>query len=246
MGPEIALALAAGGTAAQVIGAKQQQREQRSILNRAFDKTNASTQQGVVDTLGEAGKQTGTAQTADMAKSTDATTARTMADLKGAGADVINTAGDSGAQSQAFLTAKADRALTEGNRQTAIARELAKVRSAGEVQSNNAMSRGSLAERLASMGATSRADTQAATLDANDVQAPWYSDLGKIASMVGAVGGMMPAGGAPSAVTGIAGDVNGAEALAGAAAPSPLAAALGKIGPGAAMFGARRSAWAGR
>ena len=44
MGPELALALALGGTGAQMIGARQQQKKQRAILNRAMEDT-AKTQQ---------------------------------------------------------------------------------------------------------------------------------------------------------------------------------------------------------
>lgn len=269
MGPEVALALMAGGTGAQIIGAKQQQREQRNILNRAFDKTQKVAQQGNADVLGQGAKETGAAQMADMGTAADAIEARTGADLKGAGADLIDAAGDKGAQSQAFLTAKADRALTEGNRQTAIARELAKVRSTGEVQTNNAISRGGLMEELASRGNTNRAQTQAATLDAQSVQAPWYSDLGKIASMVGMVGGMNPA-----AMAGGAGELSLAPALLGdagtagstalgavkfgdgamraatlggaGAGASPLAAALARIAPAAGMFGQKSSMFGGR
>jgi hypothetical protein len=242
MGPEIALALMAGGTAAQAVGANQQAKQQRGILNRAFDKTQKVTQQGNADVLGQGAKETGAAQMADMGAAEDAIAARTGADLKGAGADLITAAGDNGAQSQAFLTAKADRALTEGNRQTAIARELAKVRSTGEVQTNNAMSRGSLMERLASQGNTNRAQTQAATLDAQSVQAPLISDLGKIASMAGMAGGMAglgaPVGGAELATTDIG--IGAASAGAGGGM-SPMAASLARLAPMAGMFSRKRS-----
>ncbi len=243
MGPEIALALMAGGTAAQAVGANQQAKQQRGILNRAFDKTQKVTQQGNADVLGQGAKETGAAQMADMGTAADAIAARTGADLKGASADLIGAAGDNGAQSQAFLTAKADRALTEGNRQTAIARELAKVRSTGEVQTNNAMDRGSLMERLASQGNTNRAQTQAATLDAQSVQAPLISDLGKIASMAGMAGGLGGFGALEGAGTlGVAGDVAGAEQLAGAAGGmSPMASSLARLAPMAGMFSRKRS-----
>lgn len=247
MGPEIALALMAGGTAAQAIGANQQAGQQRAIINRAFDKTQKVTQQGAADVLGQGAKETGAAQMADMGAAADTIATRTGADLKGAGADLIGAAGEHGAQSQAFLAAKADRALTEGNRQTAIARELAKVRSTGDVQGNNAMSRGSLMEELASRGNTNRADTQAATLDAQSVQAPLISDLGKIASMAGMAGGMGGFGGmAEGGINGAAtlGATGGDGAFLGEVAQgglSPMAASLAKLGPMAGMFGRQRS-----
>lgn len=247
MGPEIALALMAGGTAAQAIGSRHQAKEQRTILNRAFEKTDRNTKQGTADVLNQGAAETGTAQAADMGAAADAIAARTSADLKGAGADLIGAAGDNGAQSQAFLTAKADRALTEGNRQTAIARELAKVRSTADVQTNNAMSRGSLMERLASQGNTNRADTQAATLDAQSVKAPLISDLGKIASMAGMAGGLGGMGAAAEGgINGAAtlGATGGDGAFLGEAAGgmSPMAASLARLAPMAGMFGRKRGA----
>jgi hypothetical protein len=245
MGPEIALALMAGGTAAQAVGSRQQAKQQRSILNRAFEKNDRSTKQSTSDVLGQGATETGAAQMADMGTAADAIAARTGADLKGAGADLIDAAGDNGAQSQAFLTAKADRALSEGNRQTAIARELAKVRSTGEVQNNNAMARGSLMEEIASRGNTNRAQTQAATLDAQSVQAPLISDLGKIASMAGMAGGLGGFGaagggaGAELAMTDIG--VGAASAGAGGGM-SPMAASLARLAPMAGMFGRKRGA----
>ena len=240
----------AGGTAAQAVGANQQAKQQRGILNRAFDRTQKSTQQGNADVLGQGAKETGAAQAADMGTAADAIAARTGADLKGAGADLIGAAGDNGAQSQAFLSAKADRALTEGNRQTAIARELAKVRSTGEVQTNNAMDRGSLMERLASQGNTNRAQTQAATLDAQSVQAPLISDLGKIASMAGMAGMAGGLGGFGAAAEG---GINGAATLGATGGDgaflgevaqggmSPMAASLARLAPMAGMFTRQRN-----
>lgn len=267
--PEVAAGLAVGGTAAQMLAAQQQRKQQRAILNRQFDKTDKATQEGAQAVISEGANQGGAAQLAAMKSAEDAATARTTADLKGAGADIIDTAGGEGAQSQAFLTAKADRALSEGNRQTAIARELAKVRSTGEVQTNNGMSRAALAERLGSVGSTLRAGAQAAQLDAADVQAPWYGDVGKIASLVGTIGMINPAVAAPTTATttlapatlgeaGAAGSTalgavkfgdgaTRAATLGGTAAGgmSPMAASLARLAPTATMFGARRG-WAGR
>lgn len=256
--PQVAAGLMLGGTGAQMLAARQQQKQQREILNRQFEKNDTAARLGTQSVLTEGAKQGGAAQLADMTTAENAMAGRTMADLKGAGADIIDTAGGNGAQSQAFLTAKADRALTEGNRQTAIARELAKVRSTGEVQGNNAMGRADLAERQGSAGATARAGTQAAQLDAAAVQAPWYGDLGKIASMVGTLGMLAPAAGAGGAIAadapaaGFGGAEYGmAERLASGAAPAMAGGAgglssLARALPAAGMLGARRNAWAGR
>lgn len=251
--PTVSGALMAGGTAAQMLAARQQRKEQQSILNRALDVSDRTTRQGTADIIGNAQtQQGGQAQLGAVQQAQEQAAQRTMADLKGAGADLIDTAAGSGNQSAAFLAAKADRALSEGNRMTAIAREAAKVRAPGMVQTDNAMARGDLAERMASAQASSRARAQAAQLDANDVEAPLYGQLGQIASMVGTLGMMAPAGAAAAegingaATLGVTGP-NGAftgevPVTAGGGGISSLARAL----PAAGMFTPRRGAWAGR
>lgn len=275
--PGVSAALMAGGTAAQMLAAQQRARQQKAILNRAMDaadKTAASGNTAVIDSAQN--QQGGAAQLAAVQQAQDAAAARTMADLKGAGADLIDTAAGDGNQSQAFLTAKADRALSEGNRLTAIAREVAKARAPGIVQGDNALARASLAEQLAAAGASSRGRVRAAQMDADSVDEPLYGSLGKIASMVGTIGMMNPAAAAPaaagtdfslgSAALGDAGEA-GSNALGAAkfgdmaangvklgrtaamAAPAAggLSSALARALPQLGMFAAaRRGAWMGR
>ena len=243
--PTVSGALMAGGTAAQMLAAKQQRKEQQSILNRALDVNDRSTKRGTADTIENAQQQQGgVAQLGAVQQAQDQAAQRTMTDLQGAGADLIDTAGGDGVQSQAFLTAKADKALSEGNRMTAIARETAKVRAPGMVQTDSAMARGDLAERMASMQASGRARSQAAQLDSNAVETPLYGQLGQIASMVGTMGMMAPAGAAAGGINGAAtlgatggnGAFLGEVPMAASGGMSSLARAL----PVASMFQPRR------
>jgi hypothetical protein len=184
MGPAALLTL--GSTAAQVVGAREQAKEQRGILNRAFEANDRATRGGTADVMQEAAKLAPDGQAQAMQQAEDAAFQRTQNDLSGAGADIIDTAGASGRQSDAFRTALERTQGQEGERMSAIAREFAKLRAPGEVQRDSALSRAALAERIGSMQMGNQRRAQAAQLDAQGVEEPWYSELGKIASIVGA------------------------------------------------------------
>lgn len=210
MGPELIAAasaaapyLAVGGTIAQMVGAQEQRNKQRRIINRAFDANERDTRQGTQSVVDEATQYAAPdARMKAMQTAEDAAFARTQQDLSGAGGALVDTAAEAGNLSTDFVRAKADRALAEGDRLTAIARELAKVRSPGDVASNDAIRRSGLSERLSSMWNTNRGRSQAAQLDAESVDMPLYGQLGQIASMAGLAAGMAaPAAAAGSAAT---------------------------------------------
>lgn len=197
MGPLPALALAAGGTGASILGAQERADEQRAILNRQFERTQANQKRATAQTMDEAQTMGGAQRLADMQAAAGTSAAQTMSDLKGAGADVIDTAGGSGGmQSQALRDATAERQATEGERMSQIAQQLGAVRSVGKVQTAGAQRRAALAEALGSMWNSDRAHAQAAQLDADAVDEPWYGQLGKLASTVGTVAMMAPMAGA--------------------------------------------------
>ncbi len=194
MGPELALALALGGTGAQMIGARQQQKKQRAILNRAMEDTAQTQQQATSQVMDEAKKFTPEARMQSMQEAEQSAYDRAQADVGGGAAANIPTA--SGNVSADYLKAKADSAISEGNRLTAIAREAAKVRAPGNLQNAEALRRASLTGELGSRWSRNRNMSAAAQQDAASVEAPWYSDLGKIASAVGSAALLAPAAGA--------------------------------------------------
>ena len=218
MGPELALALAAGGTAAQMIGARQQQRQQRAILNQSMDQTAKTQREATSQVLDEAKKFSPEARMQAMQDAEKSAYDQAQTDVGGGAAANIPTA--HGNVSTDYLKAQADRALSEGNRLTAMAREAAKIRAPGSLQNAEALRRASLTGDLASRFATNRNMASAAQQDAASVDAPWYSDLGKIASAVGSASLMMPgASAAPAAI--------------GATNPALIDSALGSAGYGA-------------
>lgn len=279
MGPEFAVALeaaapylVAGGTAASIYGQHQQERQQKQILNRAYDQTDKDQQQGNAKVLQEAQSMAPTQRAADLKAAEDAAFARIQGDTApavGAGGAAIGTSQPGGTVvSSDFLKAKADSALAEGGRQTAIARELAKVRSVGNVVQDETQRRSALAESLGSMWNTDKAGARAATLDAQDVGTPMIGQLGQIASLAGMAGGMMgPAAGAAGGA-GVSGMDLAADAATGTGnnivtagqmvptanmIPMNAAAAAGRtphwweqMGQVSPMFAHRRTGWAGR
>lgn len=231
--PEVAGALLAGGTAAQMLAAREQARAQRGIINRAQDRNDEAVREGSEATLKMADGMTGASQADKMQAAAQAAAGRTMADLRGAGADLIDTGSGSGRTSGAFGRMVAERGAAERDRLSAIAQEVGRVRAPAEVMGNEAMARSALAERLASSFRSNQNRAQAAQIDAQSVDTPWYGDVGKLAALVGGFG----LAGAPAAAGG------------GASAPSGASTALGRAlmtwGQG---FGQRRQqpAWGGR
>lgn len=236
MGPEVAALLMAAGTGAQMIGARRQQKEQRAILNRAMDETARTQQQATAQVMDEAKKFSPEERMQSMKDAESAAYSQAQADVGGGAAANIPTA--SGNVSADYLKAKADSALSEGNRLTAIAREAAKIRAPGSVQNAEALRRASLTGELGSRWSRNRNMTNAAQQDAASVEAPWYSDLGKIASAVGSAALMAPGAAAPGTL-GVTG-ANGA--FLGEGVASGIGAWDSAMG-GAQMVGAGSVPW---
>lgn len=239
-------ALIAAGTAMQVAAQQQQARQQRTILNRQFEAQDKTQQEATKDTLTEAQNMTPGAQMAAMQAASDKGAAQTMADLKGAGADIIDTA--PGRTSGAFAQALQTRTAEEGTRASKIARELASVRAPGLVQAANARARSALAERLGSQYASQRALAQAAQLDASSVERPIYGDIGTALTLAGSLGygGGAEAAAGNSGAYALDGGVKLGEAGATAAPAQSIyavdtTARLGDMGANAVKFSAPRT-----
>lgn len=187
--PYIVMAL---GTAANIAGQQSQQREQRRILNRALDDTEKTQKEGAQMVLDQAGKLSPLQRQQAMADQEAATYDQAQKDLAGrmdaggAGA-IIDTAGSAGNVSQDFVKARADKAISEGNRLMDVAREAAKVRAPGQVMTSEGQQVADLMGRLGSKYGANRNMGQAATMDAQSVDTPLYGKLGKVAQMVGSI-----------------------------------------------------------
>lgn len=219
--PEVAGWLLAGGTAAQMLAAQQQAQQQRKILNRAFERNDKATGEGTKQVLDLAKDAAPGNQAAAIQAAQDASAQRTMSDIKGAGADLIDSASKSGRMSGEFQQAKQAAQAAEGDRLSAIAQEVGRARAPGAVVADEAMKRSALAERLGSMFSSNRQAAQAAQLEAQGVDRPWYGDVGQIASLVGGIG---LAGGAGTAAS---------PAATGATNPALIESAAGTAGYGA-------------
>lgn len=229
-----------------MLAARNQARQQRGILNRAFERNDETVKEGTADTLKLAERMTPREQGNEMRMAADAAANRTMTDLRGSGADMIDTAGGGGRVSDNFTTAKAAAQGVEGDRLSAIAQEVGKVRAPGEVMGNEARFRAALAERLGSAFRSNQQRAQASQLDAQGVERPWYGDVGQLAAMVGGMSmgaGGQAAGAAPAADMGTmmaASADTAAPAFAASSTPSWMGQALG------AYSRARKPTWMGR
>jgi hypothetical protein len=149
----------------------------------------------------------------------------------------LETAGQGGA---VFDRARAERGDQEGQRLSKIARETAAVRAPAQVQQEEAMKRSALAEQLGSMFRNTQNSTQAAQLDAQNVDTPWYGDVGKIAALVGGASlgaGGVEAGGAAGATDAVA---LADTVYAGANTANTAASTNGLFSAASPMFSSRR------
>ena len=181
--------------------------QRRDKLNEALmrtDKTQTDTNNRV---LGEASTLAPTTRAATMQTQADTNLAQSKSDLAAAGATdangnaIIDTSGDNGAVSGEFLKAKADRALSEGAHLSSIAQQLAKVRAPGQVQGDEAERRADLTQSLGSEWGATTAANNATKLDAEGIQAPGYTKVGKLAQMAALA--YLAAGGGAAAGSGL-------------------------------------------
>lgn len=201
MGPELAAALAVSlaGTGLQMMDARSQQKQQRSILNRQMERNEEATDKAVDMVQDEAQNFDSQSRMDQMRQAQNKTYAQTQADLEGAGGALVDTAGDAGNVSDDFLKTKAARAIEEGNRMTAIAREAARVRAPGSMRLEDSLRMGSLVGDTASLWGTTKNMANANALEAQSVGPGSMGALGAVAGAIGqgmAMRGMAPKPGA--------------------------------------------------
>lgn len=216
-----AAALYAGGTVADKMAKQKADGERRSILNKAFEDNKRTTEKSAQMLADEGAKMSGDARQAAMADQEAAAYAQTQKDLSGAGGDFVGSA-TGGNVSSDFMKAKADKALSEGTRLTALAKEAAKLRSPGDLMMNERQRQADLMGRTGSMWGSAKNMTGAAVEDAQSVQDPWYGTLGKLAKQAALIYAMGGAGGAAGGAAGAAGS-GGGTAMSGAASVANFA-----------------------
>lgn len=180
------LILAAGGTALQLNAQREAAQERRRLLNRQMDETERATDRATELVQKEAQNFAPEERAKALAAQEQEALTRAQADLAGAGGNVIDTAGSAGNVSADFLKAQADRQISEGNRLTSVAREVAKTRAPGLLMTTEGQRRANLAGNLQNTFGTARNMANAAGIDAQNVQEPAY---GQIAGLVGQVAG---------------------------------------------------------
>lgn len=179
-----ALAASVGGTAASYVGQQQQADDRRDILNKQLQSTKAAEDKSATLVNQEGQNYQGDAREAAMQAQQQATLAQSQKDL-GTAPTIINGAGDAGAVSSDYLAAKDATNASEGTRLSAIAQELAKTRSPGQLMTSEGLRRANLAGVLQDMWSAQRNGNQAAQADAQGVEEPWWGQAGKVAAAGG-------------------------------------------------------------
>lgn len=208
------LAAALGGTALEIQGQRQAAKERRSILNQAFDEQRRTTEKSAQMLADEGAKFSGDERQKAIDAQEAAVYGQTQQDLAGAGGDMVGSA-TGGNVSSDFMKAKADKAITEGNRLTAIAKEAAKLRAPGMLVDSEKQRQADLMGRTGSMWNRTRNMVNAGVMDAQSVQEPGYAQLGRLAkqaAMIYALGGA--GAGAAGATTGAGTTMSGAPSIA--------------------------------
>lgn len=220
--------LMAAGTAAKMSGDEKMERERRRILNRSLQRSSETTDKTAQEVAKEGEQYNPATRALDMQAAQEGAFQRAQADVRGAGGDIVQTASDGGNNSSEFVKAKADRTVSEGNRITDIAREMARTRSTGDVLTSEGLRRADLASRVNSDWNSSNARSRADQLDSQNVATPALSEIGTMAQMVGAAW----AGGAGMGEAGAANAGSAAVPAGEAATAGSESLALGAAGSG--------------
>lgn len=198
------------GTAAQINAQNEQARNQRKLVNQAYDQLEAGTSKTSQAIAKAAQQYDAENRQQGMDAATQQIQAQQAQDLGGAGATMINGAGDAGNVSQDYLSAKADRAVSEGTRLSKIAQQIAKTRAPGALTTKEGLNNAGTMADVSSIWGSTKGIAGALTNDAGAVQEPVYGQLGRVAS---SIGGAMAAGGYGSNSPSGAGVVSGGNGL---------------------------------
>lgn len=174
------------GTVATITSQQDAAQDRRRILNNQLEASEKAADKSAELVLSEAqqfdpNKRKDAMQAAET-KVYDQQLKDLQAGAGGAEVGAVATSGDAGNVSDDFLKAKAEKAVSEGNRMTSIARELAKTRAPGQLQMNESLSQAKMAGELQGIGSQNRRMANASGLDAQGITGE--SGFGAIASAI--------------------------------------------------------------
>ena len=195
MGPAgIAMTVGALG-GAEALGNRQAVKQQRNILTRAMTDASRTQQRAIDTTLDEARTLAPGARMQAMQDQEGQIAGQLERDLSGATTLGTPAPGNvSDAYQQALLT----RSSAEGDRTSALVRELSRMRAPGDVLNAEGLRRSNMAETLQSMWGSTNNRTRAAEMDANSVAPPWWAQTAGLGRQIGSaylLGSMIPTGG---------------------------------------------------
>lgn len=177
--------IAAVGAASSISAQRSQAKQQRRILNASLDRSENATRKATALVDREGQNFAPDARRAALEQQEQVALNQSKADLAGAGANVIDTAGGGGNVSADFVKTQADRQISEGQRLTSLAKESAKTRAPSLLGESDAQRRANLAGELQNSFSSNRNQSAAAGLDAGAVQQPAYGQIGSLLSSLG-------------------------------------------------------------
>lgn len=185
MGPELAIAMAVGGKLMEMQATQEQASERRNVLNQQLERDDKATGKAIQLVKNEGQNYDVQNRQDAIQKQEDKTYNQINTDMQGAGGGTVNTSAGDGNFSEDFLKTKAARAVDEGTRLTAIAREAAKSRSPGQIMTSDALRRAGMAGDLQNLWGSNNNMAHATGQDADAVTEPGYGALGSVASALG-------------------------------------------------------------
>lgn len=178
--------LAVGASGLQLNAQREQANERRKILNAQLDRSDQATRRATELVQQEAQNYSPVARAAAMQSQEQAAYDQSAKDLQlGAGGAAIDTAGGQGNVSADFLKAQADKAISEGDRLSSVAREVAKTRAPSLLMQTEGQRRANMAGTLQNLFGTNRNMASAAQQDADSVEEPMYGQLAGLAGQFG-------------------------------------------------------------
>jgi hypothetical protein len=189
-------AVMAAGTVAKMKGDERTADEKRGIINRSMEDTQKQADKAAAAVAAEGAQYSPEQRAIDMKAQEQGAFQRAQADLGGSSGIVDSSA--KGNVSAEFLKAKAGKAVTEGNRITEIAREMARARAPGEQMTQEGLRRADMAGKIGSDWSTTNNMARAAQQTAANIGPNSLSNLGTVATAIGSAW----AGGAGGALGG--------------------------------------------
>lgn len=171
------------GPVGELAGNRATVKRQRNYLNSGMADSERTQAEAIQRVLAEAQTASPDARMQAMQQAEDRNYGQAMQDAAGA---TLQGTGSGGRLPAEFTAAMDARGQEEAGRMSNIAREMARVRAPGDVAATDSIRRSGMSEALASLWNSSNQRSQAAQMDAQAVQTPWWGQVAGIVNRTAA------------------------------------------------------------